>query len=175
MAHCSLNSSASPQLTAEIKKPAQTEYLHANLMQCKDQAPAPTAGGDLARNAAPLRAGTLRVLCHACYTSRVSVHTLYVSPKCNMHWGRKLARPNLPCTRQQTSVQIHLAHRGCAPLVLRHRNSAAVAACHSRHCPSTRIAALLSSCQSHLHKKFKTQTEQLRLARPLILQWPTAH
>ena len=133
MAHCSLNPSASPQLTAEIKKPAQTESLHANLMQCSDQAPAPTAGGDLARNAAPLRAGTLRVLCHACYTSRVSVHTLYVNPKCNTEYAlgskaRKAQsamytpadkRPITPCTpglRAPCPTPSQQRGRSCVPL-----------------------------------------------------------
>ena len=47
-AGCLLKPCASLQLTAAIKKPARTKFLHANLTQRRDQAPAPLAGGDLA-------------------------------------------------------------------------------------------------------------------------------
>ena len=44
-ADCSLNPTASLQLTAAIKNPARTESFHADLMQRRDQAPAPPAEG----------------------------------------------------------------------------------------------------------------------------------
>ena len=78
-ADCSLNPSTSLQLTAAIKNPARTKSFHANLMQRRDQAPAPTAGGNLALT---LRRSVRErcVGCHACYTSRVFCS--YVSPSC---------------------------------------------------------------------------------------------
>ena len=74
--------------------------------------------------------------------------------------------PYLPCTRWRTRVQLHLTHRGCAPLFLRHCETAAVAARHSRPVPSsTRIAALLPS--RYVHERIQTQTGQRKLTPPL--------
>ena len=59
-------------------------------------------------------------------------------PSCGTHYGRKLAVSNLPCPRGRTCVQLHLAHHGCAELVLYqgyHYKSAAIAAFHSRPRP----------------------------------------
>ena len=130
----------------------------------------PQRRGGSRSNAAPLRAGTLRVLCHATYTSRVFAHmrdraavrTRVESsqcPLCHVHAGRQA--PHHP-------LHVGAAHTFCYAI------AKARQLLHATRVPvpsSTNIAALLPTC--YVHEKIQTQTEQLTLTRrtPLIFEF----